>query len=207
MAVVLVITGFLVINNAMTTDTSRVNEPEEIISAYKAVDSSTHAIRDDNRATETTTVEAIKEGPSVPDDEPEQSIEAGGSEREHQESEKPAAPQYYLTFFEEEPEDFEWSFKYKEAIQLELYDLLSERETWIEELECKTTLCKMRLSADPSAPSIAKTTVTTLKTIKDSEWHKGALRISKTNRSGSVHTVEIIIGRHRDSLEQLVFKR
>jgi hypothetical protein len=107
----------------------------------------------------------------------------------------------FIVQYLEEELDPEWGYEYAEQIQNELYELLNEKNAWIENVECKKTLCKLNISAAPDSGSIGRTAADILSKLSSTKWHKGSLRLAKLNSSNGSPSLEILVGRYKDTFK------
>jgi len=107
----------------------------------------------------------------------------------------------YIDIFNNENVDAEWSYEYTNNIQESLNELLPKYDAWIENLECKSTMCKLDISATPGNQKITTTAATVLGKLSKSEWNNGSLRISNIIAGGDLHTLEVLVGRNKDTLK------
>lgn len=95
--------------------------------------------------------------------------------------------------FELEAVDYNWSYDYENNIRDSLYQTLDADFINIELLECRTTICKLKISPSENTADFKQTTASSLSIISISDWNKGNVKLHRLFPSSKQAFAELYI--------------
>ena len=95
--------------------------------------------------------------------------------------------------FEIEEVDYNWSYDYENTIRDSLYQTLDADFINIELLECRTTICKLKISPSENTANFKQTTANSLSIISKSDWNKGNVKLHRLLPSSKQAFAELYI--------------
>jgi len=107
----------------------------------------------------------------------------------------------FIKLYDNQEIDPEWSYEYTTSIKNSLYELLTEHNAWIENAECKKTICKLDISKAQDGSSINQTAAMILNKLSKSKWHEGSLRINSIDKRNDTQILTILVGRYKETLQ------
>jgi len=105
----------------------------------------------------------------------------------------------FVSIFNSEVVDQEWSYEYANNIRETLHELLPSQDAWVDNLECRTTLCLLDVYRDKSSSQSFRATANIMKKLSSSKWNKGDMTLRSVGNEGDLQVIKIIISRNANA--------